>query len=338
MSKKRWKTPPSTAQAPPTPIEVPDQPLWCNPEEIPTREVETDSRPLLSGKCLSKRRYRRLPLLLDYPTVHNAAKTIRALGKGSLLTKIDLKNAYRVMPSGSPPSCREMGGQSANRWSPAIRSEISPKTIHRHCRYSHVDHGTEGCHPHTTLPGQFFVPGKTRLHRMCPQLGNSIRSMLRIKCSSRPPESTRPQHLPVLPRDHNRLCVRPAAVRDSKLAKKEKMHEKRAPVAIRPAKPRRFSYRSGQDLHERLDRPPQASHRPSPLHSPQLIRQSGHHWWATFMESWNGFSYLPGKPPLIHMFSDASWAHGVQGPYGAVIGYSSSGRHSGYQRTLLPKS
>ena len=39
-------------------------------------------------------------------------------------------------------------------------------------------------------------------------------------------------------------------------------------------------------------------------------------WWATFMESWNGISYLPGKPPLIHMFSDASGSWGA----GAVWG------------------
>ena len=35
---------------------------------------------------------------LDYPIVHDAAKTIRALGKGDLLAKLDLKNAYRVVP------------------------------------------------------------------------------------------------------------------------------------------------------------------------------------------------------------------------------------------------
>ncbi len=35
---------------------------------------------------------------LDYPTVHDAAKIVRELGKGALLVKLDLKNAYRVVP------------------------------------------------------------------------------------------------------------------------------------------------------------------------------------------------------------------------------------------------
>ena len=35
---------------------------------------------------------------LDYPTVNDAAKTITELGKGALLAKLDLKNAYRVVP------------------------------------------------------------------------------------------------------------------------------------------------------------------------------------------------------------------------------------------------
>ena len=39
-------------------------------------------------------------------------------------------------------------------------------------------------------------------------------------------------------------------------------------------------------------------------------------WWISFMKSWNGVSFLPGKPLSIHIFSDASGSWGA----GAVWG------------------
>ena len=231
---------------------------------------------------------------LDYPTVHDATKTIRALGKGTLLAKLDLKNAYRVVPVN--PQDRHLlavkwedevlidgalpfGLRSAPKLFTAIADTLM--WIMEQRGVTHTLHYLD----------DFLFLGNPASTECAHSLAIALEVCFELGVPVAPQKVEGPSTYS--------LCVGPAeppttkagqiAVRDSKLARTEKMHEKRAPVAIRPAKPRRFSYRSGQDLHEGLDRPPQARHRPSPLHSPQLIRQSGHHLVGHFhgVVEWN---------------------------------------------------
>ena len=51
---------------------------------------------------------------LSYPTVHDAAKLAQALGRGSLLAKLDLQHAYRIVPV-HPEDCWLLGMQWEGR-------------------------------------------------------------------------------------------------------------------------------------------------------------------------------------------------------------------------------
>ena len=142
-----------------------------------------------------------------------------------------------------------------------------------------------------------------------------------------PPESRKPQHLPVLPRDHYRLCVGPAEPPPTK-AGQIAGSEIQSWQGRKKCMKRELQSLLGQLNHaasvigpgrtfmrDLIDHLKQAT---APRHYIRLnsFAKADITWWATFMESWNGISYLPGKLSLIHMFSDASGSWGA----GAVWG------------------
>ena len=190
-----------------------------------------------------------------------------------------------------------------------------------------MDHGTEGCHPRTTLSGRFFVPRKPASTECTHSLAIALKVCSELGVPVAPPESRKPQHLPVLPRDHYRLCVGPAEPPPTK-AGQIAGSEIRSWQGRKKCMKRELQSLLGQLNHaasvigpgrtfmsDLIDHLKQAT---APRHYIRLnsFAKADITWWATFMESWNGISYLPGKPSLIHMFSDASGSWGA----GAVWG------------------
>ena len=66
-----------------------------------------------------------LPLCsLSYPTVHEAARLAQSLGKGALLAKLDLQNAYRIVPSRPLATRYAVGGATAGEQCPLLWPKI----------------------------------------------------------------------------------------------------------------------------------------------------------------------------------------------------------------------
>ena len=81
---------------------------------------------------------------VHYPSVHDGAMLATALGKGAWLAKLDLKNAYRIIPihppSGPLAAGSALGRPDLHRCSPALWPPFSPQNLGSSCRRSHVDY------------------------------------------------------------------------------------------------------------------------------------------------------------------------------------------------------
>lgn len=261
---------------------------------------------------------------LAYPSVHDAAKLVRASGKGTLLAKLDLKSAYRIVPvhpQDRPLLAVQWDGEVlidsalpfGLRSAPKIFTAIADALmwVMQQRGVTQVLHYLD----------DFLFVGKPDSHEcarnlaialeVCSDLGvpvapqkiegpDTCLSFLGIQVDSVTSQLSLP-HLKL-----SRLRDEIHKWYNRKKCTKQELQSllgqlNHAASVIGPG--RTFM----RDLIDHL-KTAAAPHHHIRLNS---FARADIAWWAVFMESWNGISYLPGRPPLVHIYSDASGSWGA---------------------------
>ena len=260
---------------------------------------------------------------LRYPSVHDGARMARALGKGALLAKLDLKNAYRIIPV--HPDDRWLLGV---RWQGqtlldaalpfGLRSAPKLFTAVADCLLWIMQ--ANGIQLALHYLDDFLFIGKPD----SPQCANSLRTAIDICTHLGVPIATNKIEGPSTSLSFLVIVIDTESFQ-LKLPS-EKLQRLKVDIAKWQGR-RRCTRRELQSLLGSLNHAASVigpgrtfmrglieslSKAAAPHHHIRLsaVAKADLQWWSIFMEQWNGISYLPPPTPSIHIYSDASGSWG----------------------------
>ena len=263
---------------------------------------------------------------IRYPTVHDGARLATRLGRGALLAKIDLKNAYRIIPV--HPADRLLLGVNWQgqvyidaalpfglRLAPKIFTAVADAlTWIMQCQgVDYVLHYLDDFLFVGAPDSPQCANSLSKALSICQQLGVPVAphkiqgpatqlTFLGIELDTHLFQLRLPQDKLYTLRSEIRNWLRHRRCRKRDLQSLIGLLNHAASV-IGPG--RTFMRGLIDALHFAS-----ASHHWLRLNH---TARADLHWWALFAEHWNGISFMPGPPPDLHVFSDASGGWGCGG-------------------------
>ena len=247
-----------------------------------------------------------------------------SLGAGSLLAKIDIESAYRMVPV--HPDDRPLLGVE---WSGRIYCDamlpfglmqVISQDLHGSRRRITMDCSPKRGTAHRALPGRLRNGGRASLLSMRRQPANNES---RLQGTGRSPgsrEMRRPDVVPHFPRHrtrHRSLVPAPSRRQDhphqgyfTGLERQKGMSQERATIPDWPSPARLQGCQAGTLVPSAHDK---SAVRPIHLDLNRYFR-ADLSWWNTFISDWNGIAFMPSPADEhLHFSSDAagSWGCGA---------------------------